>query len=647
MSIINVEHISKLYGDKMILDDISCSVDYGDKIGIIGVNGTGKSTLLRIIAGHEEADEGEIIFSRGLTVGWLPQDPDFPEEGTVLSYVTGRTGPARAEGPDSPDNPDSPDDPDTRSALLFDVSDPIDYGLESEAKTILQALELPDYDMQVSKLSGGQRKRAALCRVLLKKSDVLVLDEPTNHLDNPMADWLERFLIQYRGVLLLVTHDRYFLDRVTNHIWEIDKGSIYFYDANYSGFLELKAEREEMALAAERKRQSILRVERQWVMRGARARSTKQKARLERYEQLMRLDSPKSAGSVEIEAVGARLGKKTIEVENISKGFGEKQLFTEFSYVFPRYARIAFVGANGCGKSTLMNILAGRLEPDAGSIAWGDTIRIGYFTQNCEVMDERLRVIDYIKDQAEYIPTTTGVITASRMLERFLFSPDMQYAPISKISGGERRRLYLLKVLMSSPNVLILDEPTNDLDIDTLQVLESFLDTFLGIVIIVSHDRYFLDRVADRIFAFEDGKIRMYEGGYTDYLEKRSCRGLLEEQIDTVYSGSVIHKKKSGTDDFSAGNDSKRAKRRLRPEKLRFTYNEKREFETIDDEIAALEDKLSRLDQEIAENARDFVKLGELMKEKDETETLLEEKTERWVYLNDLAERIEAQKDRG
>ena len=613
MSVINVEHISKLYGDKMILDDLSCSVDYGDKIGIIGVNGTGKSTLLRIIAGDEEADQGEIIFSKGMTVGWLPQNPDFPEKGSVLSYV--------CEG-----------------------ADELDYGFESEAKSMLTTLEIEDFTQELSELSGGQRKRVALCKVLLQKTDILILDEPTNHLDNRMADWLERYLIQYKGILLLVTHDRYFLDRVSNHIWEIEKGQVYYYDTNYSGYLERKAQREEIALATERKRQSVLRVELQWVMRGARARTTKQKARLERYEQLKNMESPQGAKQVEMEAVGARLGKKTIELEHIAKGYDGKQLFSDFTYIFQRFERIGVVGNNGCGKSTLMKILAGLEEPDQGKIEWGETIKIGYFAQECEVMDERQRVIDYIKDEAEYIRTTTGTISASRMLERFLFTPDMQYTPIAKISGGERRRLYLLKILMSSPNVLILDEPTNDLDIATLQVLESFLDTFLGIVIVVSHDRYFLERIADRIAAFEDGQIRIYEGGYMDYLEKKWEFGMMDDNLEHVESGSRIHKKKENRAKEGEKTRKKGSYRDPSTKKLRFTYMEQKEFDTIDEDIAVLEGKIENLEGEISRNSTDFVRLNELVKEKEEAEAQLEEKMDRWVYLNDLAERIKQQK---
>lgn len=612
MSVINIEHISKLYGDRMVLKDLSASVEAGDKIGIIGVNGTGKSTLLRILAGEEEADDGTIIFSRGLTVGYLPQTPVFPEKSSVLSYVCENAGE--------------------------------DYAFESEAKSMLHDLELHDFSQEIQELSGGQKKRAALCKVLLQNYDILILDEPTNHLDNFMADWLEKYLARFKGVLLLVTHDRYFLDRVTNHIWEVDGGKVYSYAASYSGYLERKAEKEEMAQAAERKRQSILRVELQWVMRGARARSTKQKARLERYERLKNMDGPQSARQVEMEVVGTRLGKKTIELQHVSKGYGEKQLFSDFSYIFQRYERIGFVGANGCGKSTLMRILSGREEPDRGCIDWGETIKIGYFAQECEVMDERQRVIDYIRDAAEYIQTSTGRISASRMLERFLFSPDMQYAPIAKISGGERRRLYLLKVLMEAPNVLILDEPTNDLDIATLQVLEQFLDNFPGIVIVVSHDRYFLDRISDRIAAFEDGKISVYEGGYSDYLKKRKEKKMWEKMPED----SSANTGKRGKDEKDKADNSSRKKGaywKTGNQKLRFTFAEQKEFETIDADIEELESKLQMIEEEITKNATDFLKLNEWVKEKEVAQEQLEIKMERWVYLNDLAEKIQQQKN--
>ena len=610
MSVINVEHISKLYGDKMILEDLSCSVDEGDKIGIIGINGTGKSTLLRIIAGEEEADEGKIIFSNGMTIGWMGQNPEFDEESSILKYV--------CEGKKIED----------------------DYGYESDAKAMLTVLELENFDEKIKNLSGGQKKRAALCKVLLQKPDILILDEPTNHLDNKMSDWLENYLKSFRGVLLMVTHDRYFLDKVTNHIWEVEGGKVYYYDENYSGYLERKAEREERELASERKRQSILRSEVKWVMRGARARSTKQKARLERFEQLKAMDSPKTAKQVEMGSVGTRLGKKTIELYDISKAYGDKVLFKHFSYIFKRFERIGFVGHNGCGKSTLMKILADLEQADSGAIEWGETIKIGYFAQECEVMDERERVIDYIKDAAEYVRTSEGLVSASKMLERFLFSSDMQYTPIAKISGGERRRLYLLKVLMQSPNVLILDEPTNDLDIATLRVLEDFLDEFAGIVMTVSHDRYFLDRTVDRIAAFENGNIVVYEGDYTEYQEKS---GRIEaDSIDSVDSGSGLHikksneKKKEGREQWLASKNKEK--------KLKFSYKEQKEFETIDEDIEKLEEKIAELEEQISKCATDFVKLNELMQEKEKTEDELSDKMERWVYLNDLAEKIEAQK---
>lgn len=610
MSVINVEHISKLYGDKMILEDLSCSVDEGDKIGIIGINGTGKSTLLRIIAGEEEADEGKIIFSNGMTIGWMGQNPEFDEESSILKYV--------CEGKKIED----------------------DYGYESDAKAMLTVLELENFDEKIKNLSGGQKKRAALCKVLLQKPDILILDEPTNHLDNKMSDWLENYLKSFRGVLLMVTHDRYFLDKVTNHIWEVEGGKVYYYDENYSGYLERKAEREERELASERKRQSILRSEVKWVMRGARARSTKQKARLERFEQLKAMDSPKTAKQVEMGSVGTRLGKKTIELYDISKAYGDKVLFKHFSYIFKRFERIGFVGHNGCGKSTLMKILADLEQADSGAIEWGETIKIGYFAQECEVMDERERGIDYIKDAAEYVRTSEGLVSASKMLERFLFSSDMQYTPIAKISGGERRRLYLLKVLMQSPNVLILDEPTNDLDIATLRVLEDFLDEFAGIVITVSHDRYFLDRTVDRIAAFENGNIVVYEGDYTEYQEKS---GRIEaDSIDSVDSGSGLHikksneKKKEGREQWLASKNKEK--------KLKFSYKEQKEFETIDEDIEKLEEKIAELEEQISKCATDFIKLNELMQEKEKTEAELSDKMERWVYLNDLAEKIEAQK---
>lgn len=477
MNILNIEHISKTFGDKTIFDDVSLGVHQGDKIGVLGVNGTGKSTLLKIIAGQETADEGEVIFGRGIRTAFLPQNPEFPDGAKVLSYVT--------EGKHDPDG-----------------NEPV-----SEAKTILTKLGICDFDESVDHLSGGQKKRAALARTLVDPADVLILDEPTNHIDNDMALWLEDYLNRFKGVLIMVTHDRYFLDRVTNKIAEIDEGKLYTYDSNYSGFLALKTQREEMELATERKRQSLLRTELEWVKRGPQGRGTKQKARLDRYEQLKNMEGPREVQNVEMDSVGTRLGKKTIELHRISKAYGEKELIKDFTYILLRDDRLGIIGPNGCGKSTLMKIITGRLAPDTGEVVTGDTVKIGYFAQENEDMEDGIRVIDYIRDVADYIQTPGGKISASQMLERFLFTPSMQYTPLSKLSGGEKRRLYLLKVLMDAPNVLVLDEPTNDLDIATLRILEDYLDSFQGIVLAVSHDRYFLDRIAGRIFAFE-GAVR-------------------------------------------------------------------------------------------------------------------------------------------
>ena len=584
MNILNIEHISKTFGDKTIFDDVSLGVHQGDKIGVLGVNGTGKSTLLKIIAGQETADEGEVIFGRGIRTAFLPQNPEFPDGVKVLSYVT--------EGKHDPDG-----------------NEPV-----SEAKTILTKLGICDFDESVDHLSGGQKKRAALARTLVDPADVLILDEPTNHIDNDMALWLEDYLNRFKGVLIMVTHDRYFLDRVTNKIAEIDEGKLYTYDSNYSGFLALKTQREEMELATERKRQSLLRTELEWVKRGPQGRGTKQKARLDRYEQLKNMEGPREVQNVEMDSVGTRLGKKTIELHRISKAYGEKELIKDFTYILLRDDRLGIIGPNGCGKSTLMKIITGRLAPDTGEVVTGDTVKIGYFAQENEDMEDGIRVIDYIRDVADYIQTPGGKISASQMLERFLFTPSMQYTPLSKLSGGEKRRLYLLKVLMDAPNVLVLDEPTNDLDIATLRILEDYLDSFQGIVLAVSHDRYFLDRIAGRIFAFE------YEGGYTDYLRA----GKPAEEP----------KPKEKTDKKSW---------KQKDTRLKFSYKEQREYETIDEDIERLEEKIISVGQQMEENASQYTRLAELTEEKSKLEEQLNEKMERWVYLNDLAEKIESQ----
>ena len=594
MNIINIEHISKIFGERKIFDDASFGIQEGDKIGIIGINGTGKTTLLKMVAGVEEPDEGQIICRNGLRLAYLSQNPEFPENATVQSWALSGM-------------------PET------------DWLVQSN----LTKLGITEYGARLDELSGGQRRRAALAKVLASEFDVLLLDEPTNHLDEEMIAWLEDYLKEYRGVVLMVTHDRYFLDKVSNRILEISRGKMYSYEANYSRFLELKAQREEMELASERKRQSILRVELEWAKRGCRARSTKQRARLERLEALKNGKAPVQEAAVEMDSVETRMGKKTIELHHVSKRYGDKVLVEDFDYIVLRGQRLGIIGPNGCGKSTLIKMMAGMMQPDSGNIEIGDTIRIGYLAQEEPDMDTVRRVIDYIRDIAEYVTTKDGKISASQLLERFLFTPDMQYTPVSKLSGGEKRRLYLLSVLISGANVLILDEPSNNVDIPTLTILEDYLNSFVGIVITVSHDRYFLDNVVDRIFEFEgNGKLAQYEGGYTDYLEAKKRR------TAAAAAPKSAAPEKSGTKSWKQN----------RPVKLKFTFKEQREFETIDEEIAALEEKIADLDSEMMANATNSMKLSELTAEKEQAEQELEEKMERWVYLNDLAEKIEAQK---
>lgn len=615
MNILNMEHITKVYGDKVIFDDISVGIHQGDKIGIIGINGTGKTTFLRILAGLEEADEGQVIRQNGLRLSYLSQHPQFPEGATILSYVS--------EG--------------KRDA---------DWNPETDAHMVLNKLGISDHEEEIAHLSGGQKKRVALARVLINPTDLLILDEPTNHLDNEMAAWLEDYLNRFKGAVIMVTHDRYFLDRVTNKILEISHGKTYTYEAKYSKFLEMKAEREEMEMASERKRQSVLRMELEWAKRGCRARTTKQRARLERLEALKNGAAPVRDKSVEIDSVETRMGKKTIELHHISKRFGEKICIRDFDYIVLKNQRLGIIGPNGCGKSTLLKIIAGILEPDSGYVETGETIRMGYFSQEIEEMNTSQRVIDYIKDVAEYIPTKDGLISASKLLEQFLFDSSMQYAPIEKLSGGEKKRLYLLKILAAAPNVLLLDEITNDIDIPTLTILEDYLDSFAGIVIAVSHDRYFLDNLTDRIFEFDrKGNLTQYEGGYTDYLESKKRR------FGDTSGGALGSEKKDRENSFgktgnqaeSGEKESVKTWKQNRTTKLKFSFKEQREYETIDEDIAKLEAKIEKLDADIMANATNSGKLNELTKEKEEAEALLEEKMDRWVYLNDLAERIEAQ----
>ena len=600
MNILNIEHISKVFGEKIIFEDASFGVHQGDKIGIVGINGTGKTTLLKMVAGLEEPDQGQIVRQNGLKIAYLPQNPEFPENATISSYAL-----------------------DEREANSWQV------------QSNLNRLGITDWEARLDQLSGGQRRKVAMAKALAADFDMLLLDEPTNHLDQEMIVWLEEYLRNYRGVLMMVTHDRYFLDRVSNRILEISRGSMYSYEANYSRFLELKAEREEMELASERKRQSILRMELEWAKRGCRARTTKQRARLERLEALKNGKAPAADQVVEMDAVETRMGKKTIELHDVSKGYDGKNLLRNFSYTVLRNQRLGIIGPNGCGKSTLIKMIAGLEQPDEGTIEIGETIRIGYLAQEEPDMNTDRRVIDYVKDIAEYVQTREGRISASQMLERFLFTPDMQYTPVSKLSGGEKRRLYLLSVLVSGVNVLLLDEPSNNVDIPTLTVLEDFLNAFSGIVIAVSHDRYFLDNVVDRIFAFDgQGGLQQYEGGYTDYLEARERRGVFSDSPE----------QKEGKREGGEKKTTARNWKQNQPAKLKFTYKEQKEFEVIDDEIASLEEKIEKLDQEMLQNATNSGKLNELMAQKEQAEHLLEEKMDRWVYLNDLAERIEKQK---
>lgn len=597
MNILNIEHISKIFGEKVIFDDVSCGIQEGEKIGVIGINGTGKTTLLKLIAGTEEADAGQIIKQNGIRIAYLSQSPAFPEDATVLSYAN--------EG--------------IREN---------DWTAKSEVKSALTKLGITDFDQKIEHLSGGQKKKVALAKTLTSSFEVLLLDEPTNHLDSDMIAWLEDYLRKYKGVVVMVTHDRYFLDKVTNKILEISRGKLYAYEANYSQFLELKAQREEMELASERKRQSVLRMELEWAKRGCRARTTKQKARLERLEVLKGKNAPVQEQVAQIDSVETRMGKKTIELRHVSKSYGDKKLIDNFSYIALKNQNVGIVGPNGCGKSTLLKIIAGVIEADEGEVEVGETIKIGYFAQEVPNMDTKQKVIDYVKDIAEYIPTREGKITASQMLERFLFTPDMQYAPIEKLSGGEKKRLYLLGILQSAPNVLIFDEANNDIDIPTMTILEDYLNSFQGIVITVSHDRYFLDNVVDRIFEFDgNGHLQQYEGGYTDYVEAKKKRETAETE----------DKEKK----VSVKNDWKQN----REKKLKFSYKEQKEYETIDDDIAKLEEELENIDDEMMKNATNSAKLSELTKQKEEKEMLLEEKMERWVYLNDLAEKIKEQKN--
>lgn len=610
MNLITAEHLTHSYTERLLLDDTSFSLGENEKVGIIGINGTGKSTLLKILAGIVEPDSGKITMGRNLRIGYLSQKPEFANKITALEAAL----PLKKDIADSPAN------------------------YEPQAKNMMNKLGFKNHTQPIEELSGGQRKRIALIRTLLTPDDILILDEPTNHLDSAMNEWLEDYLKKYRGALIMITHDRYFLDTVVNRIVEIDKGKLYSYECNYLGFLERKAQREEIANATERKRQSLLKTEIAWMMRGARARSTKQKAHIQRYENLRDMKAPATDSTIEISSASSRLGKTTIELEHISKSYDNIPVISDFTYFFLRNDRVGIIGPNGCGKSTLMNIITGNVTPDSGIVTIGQTVKIGYFSQENEAMDESLRVIDYVREGGEVIHTKDGTVSASVMLERFLFPPDQQYSIIGKLSGGEKRRLYLLRILMEAPNILILDEPTNDLDIATLTRLEDYLDSFEGIVITVSHDRYFLDRVVSRIFCFENGTIKQYEGGYTDYLNHTT------HKLDVTDAGISSSEKNSPDDDTAEETDKPKVTKDNwkdgQTKKLKMSYKEEKEFETIESDIATLEQQIEDTDNEMLKAANDFVKLGELSAKKEELQKELEHKMDRWMYLEELADKI-------
>jgi ATP-binding cassette subfamily F protein uup len=646
VNLLSAEKISKSYSEKVLLDQISLGINEGDKIGVIGINGTGKSTLLKLIAGVEYPDEGKIIHANGLRVEYLSQNPLFEENTTVLAQVFKGTSPLMQLLRDYEDARQrfekAPTDPLLEKQLLSltqEMENQQAWTVESEAKSILTRLGIFDFDAKVGTLSGGQKKRVAMAAALINPADLLIMDEPTNHIDNTTVDWLEKLLNTRKGALLIVTHDRYFLDRVCNRIIELDRGRLFSYQANYSKFLEMKAERDEMEQASERKRQNLFRRELEWISRGAQARSTKQKYRVERFKELKGEKILSVNDKIEIQAGFTRLGKKTIELSHVGKGYDGRELIRDFSYIVLRDDRIGIVGPNGAGKSTLLKMIAGRLKPDTGSVVIGDTIKIGYFAQENDDMDESLRVIEYIRDEAEYLTVEGGTISASQLLEMFLFPPSAQWTPVSKLSGGEKRRLYLLRILMSAPNILLLDEPTNDLDIHTLTILENYLDDFQGAVIAVSHDRYFLDRIAEKIFLLEgNGSVDRFEGNYSYYVDCLKNSSQNSPKINSEGTGS--HEPNSGGNN-SRGIAPKTAIPAEKARPLRFSYKEQREYEQIDSVIAELESKISEIDTRIDAASADFERLQELLPEKKQLESKLEEAMERWVYLNELAEKIE------
>lgn len=635
MNILSAENLSKSYGERLLFDDISIGINDGDKIGLVGVNGTGKSTLLKILAGFETSDKGKITKANNMTIGYLPQNVDFSDEATVIEQVFKGTSPTMKllrEYESAVEKANANPNDSSAQKSLISLSGKMDtmgaWETESEAKAILTKLGISEFNAPVKNLSGGQKKRVAMASALIEEVSLLILDEPTNHIDSMAVEWLEQYLSKRTGALLMVTHDRYFLDRVTNRIIELDNSKLYSYLGNYSIFLEKKLERQESQKASEEKRQNLIRKELAWIKRGAKARSTKQKARIDRFESLCEGSNEVSSDKVDISVGSSRLGKKIIELSNISKSFLGTKYIDNFSYIFQRDDRVGIIGHNGCGKSTLLNIICGKLEPDSGTVEKGETVKIGYYSQETEYIDENLRVIDYIKEQAEFIRDASGeLISASKMLERFLFAPEAQWKPAGKLSGGEKRRLYLLKILMASPNILILDEPTNDLDIETLEVLEDYIEDFPGAVITVSHDRYFLNKLTEKIFAFENnGVITQYTGNYFDYKELEKAE---EAKNDKKVSNE---KEKINNED----------KKKNRP--LKFTYKEQKEYGEIDSLIEQAENELKDIEEKINNAGSDYELLQKLLEQKSDMDSKLQELMDRWIYLNELADRISKSK---
>lgn len=630
MNLLSIENITKSYSEKLLLNNICLGINEGDKIGLIGVNGTGKSTLLKIIAGLEEADEGRILKGSSVSIEYLPQHPDFNLDSTVIEQVFKGSSPIMRLLQEYEKETSKPEPSGDRIITLTRQMDSLNaWTLEAEAKSVLTRLGITDYNATIGTLSGGQRKRVALATSLINPSDLLIMDEPTNHLDNDTIDWLEQYLNKRKGALLMVTHDRYFLDRITNQIIELDRGSLYTYSGNYSTFLEQKLVREESLASSERKRKSLLRNELEWIKRGAKASSTKQKARIQRFEELSATSYSISQDNVEISTASTRLGKNVIELNDVCKSFDNRELIKDFSYIMLRDDRVGIIGPNGCGKSTLINLISKALEPDSGTIKIGDTVKMWVYSQEILHLDNSMRVIDYIKEGAEYAANSEGYkLSASQMLERFLFPGEMQYSLISKLSGGEKRRLYLLRVLMEAPNVLLLDEPTNDLDIQTLSVLEEYIDEFPGAILAVSHDRYFLDRTCDKLFIFTgNGNIKQHTGNYTEWKEKETLNAQEESPAKDNRSSQVKQDYRSQKD-----------------KTLKFSFNEQKEYDEIDGVISSLEESIESVEKEIDASSSDYTRLQELLAQKGSLEQQLEQKMARWVYLNELAEKIEESK---